>query len=77
MIKSLYWETVSQQTFSVRGHRVGSPILSKHLFLICFVFFFFLVLPRDRGVSGFGADLFALGTVEPIKLKLQTHEFEV
>lgn len=57
-------------------------ILCKHLFLFCFVFlficfFFFLVLPGDRGASGSGADLFVLGTVEPIKLKLQTHEFEV
>lgn len=76
MIKSLYWETVSQQTFSVRGHRAGSPILSKHLFLFYFVFFFF-GSSWGQGCIWIGADLFALGTVEPIKLKLQTHEFEV
>lgn len=34
-------------------------------------------LPEDGNASVSGAGLFALGTVGPIKLKLQTHEFEV
>lgn len=46
-------------------------------FRLVLVSFFLWVLPGNGGASGSGAGLFALGTVEPIKLKLQTHEFEV
>jgi hypothetical protein len=68
--KSHFWEAITQQTLAEEEiiTRLGSPILSK-----CFLRSSAWGCGCIQTTVGF----FAVGAVEPIKLKMQTHEFEV